>query len=179
MSVSGRRAKVQENIPVPVLDFWIPPPRLRPGVPQPLWSPWWAGSVVAVGNHWCRDKGGCRARVVVWMATSATYESRNTKARLSFCLPLTGVSSREGLTARIVNAKANTSGVTGTLGLLVRRNGFWSFSTRRLALALQVAAETWFLEGRRSAASIKIIGASGRDFFKDCRSIDKATTSRR
>lgn len=36
MSVSGLRAKVQENIPVPVLGCWIPPPRLRPGVSQPL-----------------------------------------------------------------------------------------------------------------------------------------------
>lgn len=58
MSVSGPLAKVQENIPVPVLDFWIPPPRLRPGVSQPSVVVWWVGSVVAVGGNHLGQ--GCR-----------------------------------------------------------------------------------------------------------------------
>lgn len=82
MSVSGRRAKVQENIPVPVLDFWIPPPRLRSGVSQPSWSPW-VGRLgcsrwepLGQGQGWVLGPGGgveghqCDLRVSKYLGSS-------------------------------------------------------------------------------------------------------------
>lgn len=81
MSVSGRRAKVQENIPVPVLDFWSPPPRLRPGVSRPLGKRWWARSVVAVGNHPGRDIGGWRR----WLLDGHLC---NTRTSLKYYMPV-------------------------------------------------------------------------------------------
>lgn len=66
-AVSGRRAKMQEDNPVPVLEFWSAATAAPPGDTLAGLAMGWPGrvaSVVAVGNQGRRDVGGM-ARVLL------------------------------------------------------------------------------------------------------------------
>lgn len=78
MSVSGLRAKVQENIPVPVLGCWIPPPRLRPG-----------GIPAVLGcSRWVPSGQGCRGVWPTVVLNGRTLVQYTYKSQLSILASL-------------------------------------------------------------------------------------------